>query len=138
MNTTFSYPSFRVLVVEDNHTNQTVISWMLKKLGYLYDIAEHGELAIEHFLSKQEYHLIFMDLRMPVLDGFGATKAIRAIEQEKNLDPIPIIALTADVLGDVAIQCQTVGMNGFLTKPISHAAMKETLDRWLPIVDSVQ
>ncbi len=116
----------RILVAEDNQTNQLVVGAMLKRLGYQYDICDDGQLAIEA-IDKQAYDLVLMDCQMPVLDGFAATQKIRTTTDKTKL---PIIALTAGATAKEQRQCYEAGMNDFLSKPITLEVLKQTLLKW--------
>ncbi|MEZ8467330.1 response regulator [Vibrio splendidus] len=112
-----------VLVVEDSRVNQQVAKMMLKKLGFEVDIADNGEIGVEKFQAN-EYEMIFMDCQMPVLDGFEATKQIRALE-EGSSQHIPIVALTANVVQRDKHLCFDVGMDEFLPKPVNQGELRE-------------
>ncbi len=122
-----------VLLVEDNDVNQKIALKMIKEFGVDCDLAQDGMQALS-MCHNQKYDLILMDLQMPVLDGFEATKAIRN-EGGINSDT-SIIAMTANALYDVQTQCESVGMNGFLAKPYKKALLKDVLRRWLAIAPS--
>lgn len=118
----------RILVVEDNKINQLVIGQMLKSLGYPYDVAENGLKAIEA-LDEQHYDLVLMDCQMPELDGYEATRRIRAAEnvtQHKT-----IIALTAHATRGERERCLAAGMDDYLAKPLRRHQLAATLVRWL-------
>jgi signal transduction histidine kinase/DNA-binding response OmpR family regulator len=120
----------RLLVVEDNVTNQKVAQGMLKKLGYQTEIAAHGQEALD-FLRLQEFDLVLMDCQMPVMDGYEATRRIRSGTSDVRNPRIPIVAMTANALvGDRELVLEA-GMDDFLTKPISQARLQQTLERWL-------
>lgn len=102
----------KILIVEDNQVNQLVMKKMLKNTGIEIDIADNGKIGFEKVL-KNKYDLIFMDLLMPEMDGYEATKEIRKLDKE-----IPIIALTADVMKGVEAKTKEAGMNNYLTKPV--------------------
>jgi PAS domain S-box-containing protein len=102
-----------VLIVEDNTTNQLVASKMLEKIGFEVDIASNGQEAVQMSQSK-EYDIIFMDLQMPVMDGFEATIEIRKFDKE-----IPIVALSAAVMRKDKEETKEVGMNDHICKPIN-------------------
>ncbi len=122
------WKELRILVVEDNKTNQLICAQFLGKLGCLVDIAETGKEAINFFQNKS-YSAIFMDINMPEMDGFAATAGIRQIEKQKGLIVTPIIALTAHVEEEVREQCRAVGMTDFLSKPFLFEDMKAAIDR---------
>lgn len=105
-------PSLNILVAEDNMTNQKVITLILNQLGHEVTTASDGSLCIET-LGTQNFDLILMDLHMPYMDGYEATRRIRAAGNE-----IPIFALTADARNEAREQALEVGMDGFLTKPL--------------------
>ncbi|MEZ8377705.1 response regulator [Vibrio splendidus] len=118
-----------VLVVEDSRVNQQVAKMMLKKLGFEVDIADNGEIGVEKFQAN-EYEMIFMDCQMPVLDGFEATKQIRALE-EGSSQHIPIVALTANVVQRDKHLCFDVGMDEFLPKPVNQGKLREIVESFL-------
>lgn len=123
----------RVLLVEDNKTNQLVATTLLKKLGLEVSVADNGQLAIEQVMTAIDpFNLIIMDVQMPVLDGIGATRGIRAWEAEMNFNPLPIIALTAGAFAEDKQECLAAGMSDYLTKPLNAASLAVTLKRWLP------
>jgi signal transduction histidine kinase/CheY-like chemotaxis protein/HPt (histidine-containing phosphotransfer) domain-containing protein len=104
-----------VLLVEDNPVNQTVAQFMLKQLGYSYSIANNGAEALE-ILRQTDYHLILMDIEMPIMDGISAAQAIR---QERSNPDLPyIIALTAYAMTGDRERCLKAGMQDYLTKPL--------------------
>ncbi|MEZ9213570.1 response regulator, partial [Vibrio lentus] len=121
--------SGKVLVVEDSRVNQQVAKMMLKKLGLEVDIADNGEIGVEKFKTN-DYVMIFMDCQMPVLDGFEATKQIRAIE-EGSSKHIPIVALTANVVQRDKHLCFDVGMDEFLPKPVNQGKLREIVESFL-------
>lgn len=115
----------RILIVEDNPVNQKVLQYLITGQGFQCDIAADGTKALESMKSNT-YVLIFMDLRMPVMDGFEATKAIR-----ENGCSLPIIAITASEQDDDRQRCLDVGMNGYLTKPFNKRDFDDVIHRWL-------
>ena len=116
-----------VLVVEDNPVNQLVASGMLTALGYGVATAADGQAGVEA-AAKGEYVAILMDVQMPVLDGYAATRAIRAAEPGAR---VPIIAMTAAAVDGVHERCLEAGMDDFLTKPVDVDRLARTLERWL-------
>jgi signal transduction histidine kinase/ActR/RegA family two-component response regulator len=122
----FDFEGARVLVAEDNQVNLRVVTSMLRTLGVDVDPAADGEEAVRAAAAKR-YDLIFMDLHMPVLDGFGATRAIRA--QEAHEVRTPIVALTASVLESDRRRAFELGMDGYLTKPVLRDILARTLYR---------
>ncbi len=117
-----------VLVCEDNLLNQEVADGILGGFGIKAVMVENGALALE-VLETNNFDLIFMDLQMPVMDGYETTKAIRKIEKYKEL---PIISLTADAMTEVVGKCLEVGMNDYVTKPIDTNMLYQKLLKWLP------
>ena len=117
-----------VLVVEDDPVNQLVVVEMLKKLGCDVDVAENGE-AGHRAVHAGHYDIVFMDCHMPVLDGFEATRRIRGEQPTGDSAPI-IVALTADSLASDRQRCRDVGMNDFLTKPVSSSQLSAMIERW--------
>ena len=108
----------RVLVAEDVALNQLLIKYILNDFGFDYDIVENGNKAIEKLLINT-YDIILMDLQMPEMNGFEASKYIRQILKLQ----IPIIALTADVTTVDASQCKELGMNDYISKPIDETLL---------------
>lgn len=112
-----------LLVVEDTKTNQMVIQLLLSRLGHSVTIANNGLEAYEYI---QQHHksldLVFMDISMPIMDGFAATKAIR----KENIN-IPIVALTAHAMDNDKFECFSAGMNDFVTKPVRTSDIEKVL-----------
>ncbi len=117
----------RVLVAEDNEVNQTLLCAQLEHLGLHADVVTDGEAAVAAAL-REPYDLIFMDCQMPHVDGFEATRRIRA-RSERN---VPIIALTANVLPGYRETCLAAGMTDYLAKPALIGPLTDVIDRWLP------
>jgi signal transduction histidine kinase/DNA-binding response OmpR family regulator len=119
-----------VLLVEDNPINQGVAKAMLAKLGLACQTADHGAEALIK-VREQAFDLVLMDCQMPVMDGYQATAAIRALPDARTA-ALPIIALTANAMpGDEQV-CLDAGMDAFLAKPYSLSALHAALARWLP------
>ncbi len=116
----------QILVAEDNRTNQLVVSAMLKRLGYQFDICDDGQQAFDA-IGNKHYDIVLMDCQMPVLDGFAATKKIRS---HSELSDLTIIALTAGATTKEQKECYEAGMNDFLSKPITMNILKDTLKKW--------
>ena len=116
-----------ILLVEDNSTNQEIILGLLENSGIIIDIANNGEEATNMFRQK-DYELIIMDLQMPIMDGYEATKIIRTMQNGKD---IPIIALTANAMKEDIEQTQNAGMNDHLTKPIDVEKLYEVLLKYI-------
>lgn len=122
----------RVLVVEDNHVNGMVIKALLSKLGIRMTLVTDGQQAVDAITQGDQPDLILMDINMPVMDGYTATKRIRQLEMEQTRSRLPIIALTADAFEEDRQHCIAVGMDDFLTKPIALDALKIALGKFLP------
>ncbi|HPP86542.1 MAG TPA: PAS domain S-box protein [bacterium] len=114
----------KILVAEDNTTNQKLIKLLINKFGYECDIAENGKIAIE-MLELQNYDLLLLDMQMPVMDGLEALKYIRNSEKLKNLY---VIALTAHSLKGDAEKYLNAGCDGYVSKPIDKNILKEKID----------
>jgi two-component system, sensor histidine kinase and response regulator len=121
-------PSMRILLAEDNAVNQRLIQRVLEKMGHAVSIAMHGALALE-FLQREDFDLVLMDMRMPVMDGLEATRRIRAGELGSGRH-IPIVALTANAFEEDREACLKAGMDGFLVKPVSAVSLRETIERF--------
>jgi len=104
-----------ILIVEDNAVNQKLIAFLLARAGYTYEVADNGADALQ-CLDKSTFKLVLMDMMMPIMNGYDATKAIRANPKTKDL---PIIALTANAMKGEDDKCRAVGCSDFLAKPYS-------------------
>lgn len=120
----------RVLLVEDNTTNQEVVSSLLESLGCETEVASNGQQGVEK-AADSSFDLIFMDCQMPIMDGYEATRNIRAGSFEKDQE-IPIVALTAHVTVADREQCMDAGMSDYQGKPCSLGDLKLILLKWLP------
>jgi signal transduction histidine kinase/DNA-binding response OmpR family regulator len=107
-----------VLVAEDNEINAVYISYVLEQIGADFKIVENGAAAVDYCRHSWP-KLIFMDVSMPVMNGYDATLRIRDIEKKLDKEPTPIIAVTAHALTDDREKCLAAGMDGYLTKPVS-------------------
>ncbi len=116
-----------ILIVEDNKANQFVISELLSVAGYDVEIAENGKLGLEAVLKK-EYGVVLMDVQMPEMDGFEATRRIRKELGEKSL---PIIAMTANALKGDKEKCLESGMDDYISKPVDRIELYSILKKWL-------
>jgi two-component system, sensor histidine kinase len=123
-----------ILLVEDNKVNQMIAEAMLRKLGVTVEIATNGEEAITKITQDQKnYALVLMDCQMPVVDGFTATRTIRAWEEQNpNITQtrVPIIAMTAHALESSRVSCLECGMDDYVNKPITLANLSELLNKW--------
>ena len=120
-------PQVRILVADDNATNQAVALAQLRKLGYQADAVPNGAAAVAA-LAGRAYHLVLMDAEMPGMDGYQATRKIR----ESGNSGIAIVGMTAHAAHDERDRCIRAGMNDFLPKPVDLTALEEVLTRWLP------
>ncbi len=127
----FSKRKGRILLVEDHAVNQMVTKEILKKIGLEADVAANGSEAVEA-MQSQAYDLVLMDLQMPVMDGFEATRRIREDRVSATHQNVPIIAMTAKAQEKDKRQCFDVGMNDFISKPISLVKLVDLLDQWMP------
>ncbi|OQW33520.1 MAG: hybrid sensor histidine kinase/response regulator [Nitrospira sp. SG-bin1] len=118
--------ALRVLLVEDSPDNQLLVRSYLKQTDYFLDVAEHGAAALEKFKSAH-YNVILMDVQMPVMDGYAATKAIRSWEKDHDLPATPIIALTALALKEEGARIMKAGCDAHLTKPVKKSTLLDVL-----------
>lgn len=121
----------RVLLVEDHPVNQELGCEMLQELGLHVELAEDGAQALA-MIAQRRYALALMDCQMPVLDGFEATRQLRALEQASGGPRLPVIALTANALAGDRELCLAAGMDDYLRKPLTMAQLDTVLARWLP------
>jgi CheY-like chemotaxis protein len=126
------YSGKRVLLVEDNEINMEIAVELLGQTGISVDTAENGQVALTRVTQTPPgyYDLIFMDIQMPVMNGYEATAAIRASGRE-DLKTIPIVAMSADVFMDDVKHAQDSGMNGHVGKPVKIEALVNTLENWI-------
>ncbi len=126
----FNPHGMRLLIAEDNEMNREIAEAILTEQGYVIDTAVNGQDAVQQFESNDPgtYQAILMDIQMPVMDGYAATRAIRHSSHE-DAAKIPIIALSADVFDEDVAQAMASGMNDYVTKPIDvkklHAALQK-------------
>jgi two-component system sensor histidine kinase/response regulator len=122
----------KLLLAEDNAVNQQVALAILKSEGYQVTVAKSGLEAVDAY-SRDTFDLILMDCHMPDMDGFEATRNIRAMQKHENLKRIPIIALTANAMQQDRDECLNAGMDDHLSKPYTRLQMRAMLERWLPV-----
>lgn len=124
-----SVAAVHVLVVDDNLANQKLALAMVARLGFTADAVSNGAEAVEVFRNNaKRYAAILMDCQMPVMDGYEATAAIRALE--RGHPRVPIIALTASAMGGAQERCLAAGMDDYVAKPIVMDELREVLRRW--------
>ena len=119
----------RILMAEDNPINQRVGKLILQRAGYRIDLVENGREAMEAH-RVHAYHLILMDCQMPVMDGFEASRQIRALDQQQPV----IVAVTANALVGEREKCLQAGMDDYLSKPFQAEQLVSVVRKWL--VDS--
>ena len=129
-NSLFAGRKVRILVAEDNITNQQVVLAFLKKLGLHADAVANGAEAIKA-LETIAYSLVFMDVQMPEMDGLEATRKIRDPRSSVLNHDIPIIAMTAGVMQGNREQCLEAGMNDYVSKPVMQKTLGDALEKWL-------
>ena len=128
-----------ILVVEDNETNQEVARGLLENAGFQVVMAGNGRQAVERLRqqAQPQFDAVLMDLQMPQMDGYEATRRIRAWEAGRSSEetgrqtPIPIIAMTAEVVGEVRRLCTEAGMNDYVSKPVDPKELFSALTRWI-------
>ncbi|WP_164503440.1 PAS domain S-box protein [Pleionea sediminis] len=127
--------SHKLLIVEDNPVNQTVIKAILRKLNLDCELLNNGKKALEFMQAKKasDFSLILMDCQMPEMDGYETTRRIRKGDVGEEWASIPIIALTANAMKGDKEKCIDAGMNDYLPKPISLDDIQKTLKVWLSI-----
>ena len=119
-----------VLLAEDNPVNRLIAQEMLQAMGLTVLHADNGAEALA-LLERSAVDLVLMDCQMPVLDGYEATRRIREREERLGLPRVPILALTADAFAEDAQRATAAGMDGHLTKPYTHAQLRELLEAWV-------
>ena len=118
----------KVLLAEDNEDNQLVACAILRSAGLEVLVVADGREALSLLDANRDVDLVLMDCQMPVMDGFAATRAIRA---DKRFAGLPVLAMTANVFPDDLVACRVAGMNGHITKPLVIDNLFEVLARWL-------
>ncbi len=122
-------PKGRILIAEDNPSNQLVASYMLESLRYASEVVTTGAEAVE-ILSRESFDLVLMDCQMPEMDGFEATENIRKTEKEGG-PRIPIIAMTAYALKGDKKKCLKAGMDDYISKPVTVDILNDKVERML-------
>ena len=129
--TRFEGHNVRILVADDNYTNQQVALGMLKAMGLSANAVANGKEVLKA-LETIHYDLLLMDCQMPVMDGYEATRIIRDAQSSVKNHSIPIIAMTAHTIQSEWEKCRAAGMNGFISKPVTANALATRIDKWLP------
>ena len=125
------YTGKRILLVEDNELNREIAGEILQMTGAEVETAENGKIAVEKVEAspKGSYDLIFMDIQMPVMNGYEATAAIRSLPGEKG--KLPIVAMTANAFAEDVQLAKNTGMNGHIAKPLDMNKLNDVLENWL-------
>ena len=125
------YTSKRILLVEDNELNREIAAEILGMTGVAVDIAENGKIAVEKVVAAPEkwYDLIFMDIQMPIMNGYEATAAIRSLPGGRG--KVPIIAMTANAFAEDVQLAKNTGMNEHIAKPLELDKLNDVLKQWL-------
>jgi len=128
-NNTVAKHNARILLAEDHPINQRVAVLELEKFGCKVEVAENGKVAVDMFL-KVPYDMVVMDINMPEMDGYDATKKIRSLE--KGDRHTPIIAMTANAMQGDREKCLAAGMDDYISKPVHRSHLEKALQKWLP------
>lgn len=123
-------PKAYILLAEDNPVNQKLANKLLEKMGYRVDTVNNGKEAITA-LEKTSYDLVLMDVQMPEMGGYEATRYIRAQNASVRNPSIPIIAMTAHTMPGDREKCLDCGMDDYVSKPINRNHLKETIEKQL-------
>ncbi len=127
----FDLTGKRILLAEDNDLNWEIANEILSAVGFKVELAENGQICVDKFNNSEVgyYDAILMDIRMPVMDGYHATMAIRKLERSDK--GLPIIAMTADAFSEDIQRCLDCGMNAHIAKPIDIRRLMEELRKFL-------
>ncbi|TMW62673.1 hypothetical protein Poli38472_005291 [Pythium oligandrum] len=124
----------RILVVEDNEFNWEVVKCFLQEDDHLLQWEKNGRDAVNAYIQHHnDFDLVFMDCEMPILNGYAATTMIRQFENEKNLDRIPVLGLTAYAMNEDRLKCLEAGMDEIMVKPISKIHLRKAIRQWMKI-----
>jgi two-component system, sensor histidine kinase and response regulator len=122
--------ALRILLAEDNEDNRTLIWMYLKNTPHELQMAENGQLALDRFINNGPFDLVFMDVQMPVMDGYTAARAIRFWEEEQGRERTPIVALTAYALKEDIQRSLDAGCDGHVTKPLKKATFLNAIAQY--------
>jgi CheY-like chemotaxis protein len=117
-----------ILLVEDNNINQAVASEMLKLLGLTFDISEDGRQAVSKIVNSPQYDLVLMDIQMPVMDGYEATRTIRS----QGHNTLIICGLSANAMKQDYEKAKDAGMDDYIVKPLKHKLLENLIAKYLP------
>jgi len=120
----------QVLLAEDTEMNRMLVRILLTRMGFEVDEAENGQQAVEA-LARKRYDLVLMDCMMPVMDGYEATRILRAREVEAGQERVPVIALTASAIAGDRERCRQAGMDDYLSKPFQVDDFTAIVQRYL-------
>jgi two-component system sensor histidine kinase/response regulator len=126
----------RILLVEDNAVNQRLAQRMLEKRGHTVIVVTNGREALVA-LQENSFDLVFMDVQMPVMDGFEATAAIRKMEKSSG-GHVPIVAMTAHAMVGDMERCQAAGMDAYLSKPFRLQELNDILSRYSALSSDIE
>ena len=127
--------SLKILLADDSPDNRLLVQAYFKKMPYTIDEAENGAMAVEMFKAGA-YDLVLMDIEMPIMDGYSATRAIRTIEYETGRGHVPILALTASVLAEALGKALEAGCDAHITKPVKKATLLAAVHKAMSDTDS--
>ena len=127
----YDFAGKKILLVEDNELNREIATEILEEYGFIVDTAEDGTVAVEKMKNSKagDYDLVLMDVQMPIMDGYEATKIIRSLGTE--VSDIPILAMTANAFEEDRQEALAAGMNEHIAKPIDVEKLKDTLSKFL-------
>ncbi len=120
-----------ILIVDDNSTNRTIVDTYLSKSSANTLCVEDGQQALDILMKGEQIEIILMDLQMPVMDGYTATRLIREWETNHHQPRHPIIAMTSNAFEEDRQRCLSTGMDDFIAKPIQLTVMKKMISKWL-------
>lgn len=126
--TTENAHSVRLLIAEDSESNRTLFELYFRHTPHSIEYAHDGSQAVEMF-KGQRYDIILMDIQMPIMDGYEATRTIRLLEEEMGLEPTPIVAVTANAFSEDLERSKAAGCTDYLSKPVSKARVLECIER---------
>jgi CheY-like chemotaxis protein len=126
---------FRILLAEDNLVNQKLAVGLLEKMGHRVTVAQNGREALD-LLQDRDFDLVLMDVQMPEMDGFAATKELRKREQGQQRH-IPVIAMTAHAMKGDRETCIAAGMDGYIAKPINRADLQQVIQEAVRVSEAM-